>query len=147
MDVKNDFLKERYKGNSYLQKWTIGGGFSILQKKNLKHHHQEQNASRTTNFRLNSTKATEMERTLPWNGRQSLAKEVLPVDTAWQEEKRKTATIVEEPSDGLREKQKHGRRYGRGQTFLVFGNGQTVLGCIDSNNSSIDRLLNNQPSS
>ena len=30
------------------------------------------------------------------------------------QEKRKTATIMEEPSDGLDEKQKHVRRYGRG---------------------------------
>ena len=29
------------------------------------------------------------------------------------EEKRKTATIMEEPSDGLLEKQKRGRRHGR----------------------------------
>ena len=40
---------------------------------------------------------------------QSLAKDDLPVDTARKEEKRKTATIMEEPSDGLHEKQKHGR--------------------------------------
>jgi len=33
------------------------------------------------------------------------------VDTALREEKRKTATIMEEPSDGLHEKQTHGRRY------------------------------------
>ena len=45
----------------------------------------------------------------PYNGRQSLAKENLPVDTARQEKKRKTATIMEEPSDGLYEKQKSGR--------------------------------------
>ena len=47
------------------------------------------------------------------NGRQSLAKEDLAVDTARQEKKRKTATIMEEPSDGLHEEQKHGRRYGK----------------------------------
>ena len=45
--------------------------------------------------------------TPPYNGRYSLAKEDLPVDTARQKEKRKTATIMEEPSDGLHEKQKH----------------------------------------
>ena len=67
------------------------------------------------------------------NGRQSLAKEDLPVDTARQEEKRKTATIMEEPSDGLHEKQKPGRRYGRGQTSLAFGSGWTD--CTDPNNN------------
>ena len=39
-----------------------------------------------------------------------LRMEDLPVDTARQE-KRKIATIMEEPSDGLHEKQKHRRRY------------------------------------
>ena len=52
--------------------------------------------------------------TPPQNGRWSLAEEDLPVDTARYEEKRKTATIMEEPSDGLHEKQKNGKRYGRG---------------------------------
>ena len=47
--------------------------------------------------------------TPPQNGRQLLAED-LPVDTARQGEKWKTATIMEEPSDGLHEKQKHGRR-------------------------------------
>ena len=37
----------------------------------------------------------------------------LPMDTAQKEEKRKAATIMEEPTEGLHEKQKHGRRYGR----------------------------------
>ena len=37
---------------------------------------------------------------------------------------------MEEPSDGLDEKQGHGRR----QTSLAFGSGWTVLGCIDPNN-------------
>ena len=41
-----------------------------------------------------------------------LAKDDLLVDTE-QEEKRRTATIMEEPSDGLHEKQKHGKRYGK----------------------------------
>ena len=68
------------------------------------------------------------------NGRQSLAKEDLPVDTARQEEVRKTTTIMEEPSDELHEKKKPGRRYGRGQTYLTFGSGWTALGCIDPNN-------------
>ena len=36
------------------------------------------------------------------------------VDTAQWEQKRKTATIMEEPNDGLHEKQKPGRRYGKG---------------------------------
>jgi len=35
------------------------------------------------------------------------------VDTARWKEKRKTTTIMEEPSDGLHDRQKHGRRYGR----------------------------------
>ena len=39
--------------------------------------------------------------------------EDLPVDTARKEEKRKTATIMEEPSDRLHEKQKHGISYDR----------------------------------
>ena len=42
--------------------------------------------------------------TPPQNGRQSQAKDLL-VDTAQQEEKRKTATIMGESSDGLHEKQ------------------------------------------
>ena len=66
------------------------------------------------------------------NGRQSLAKEDLPVYTSRQEEKRKTATIMEEPSDGFYEKQKHGTRYGRRQTSLAFGSRWTALGFIDS---------------
>ena len=41
-----------------------------------------------------------------------MAKENLPLDTARKKEKRKTATIVEESSDGLHENQKYGRRYG-----------------------------------
>ena len=44
-------------------------------------------------------------------------------------EKRKTATIMEEPSDGLHEKLNPGRRYGKGS--LAFGSGWTALGCID----------------
>ena len=65
------------------------------------------------------------------NGRQSLAEEDLPVDTARQENKRKNATIMEEPGDGLREEQRHGRGYGGEQTSLAFGSGWTVLGCVD----------------
>ena len=42
---------------------------------------------------------------------------------------------MQEPSDWLYEKLKHGRRYGRRLTFLAFGNEWTVLGCIDSNNN------------
>ena len=34
------------------------------------------------------------------------------------------------PNDGLREKQKHGRRYGRRWTSLAFWSGWTVLGSI-----------------
>ena len=67
----------------------------------------------------------------PQNGRQSLAKEDCPVDIVRQE-KWKTATIMEEPSDKLHdEKQKHGRIYGRRQTSLMFGSEWTALGCID----------------
>ena len=65
------------------------------------------------------------------NGRQSLAEEDLPVDTARQEKKRKTATIMEEAGDGLHEEQRHGRGYGGEQTSLAFGNGWTALGCVD----------------
>ena len=36
-------------------------------------------------------------------------KKKLPLETAWKEERRKTATIMEELSNGLHEKQKHGR--------------------------------------
>ena len=36
----------------------------------------------------------------------SLAEEDLPMDILRKEEKRKTATITEEPSDGVHEKQK-----------------------------------------
>ena len=43
------------------------------------------------------------------NGRQSLDEGDLPVDTARQKEKRKTATIMEESSDEMHEKLKHGR--------------------------------------
>ena len=42
--------------------------------------------------------------TSPQNGIQSLAKEDLPVNNARQEEKRKTATIMEELSDGEKQK-------------------------------------------
>ena len=48
-----------------------------------------------------------------------------------RQEKRKTATIREEPSDELHEKQKRGRRYGRKYTYLEFGSGWTALGCVD----------------
>ena len=40
---------------------------------------------------------------------------------------------MEEPSDRLHEKQKHGRR----ETSLAFGSGWTALGCIvDPNNKT-----------
>ena len=42
-----------------------------------------------------------MDTSLEWN----IAKDDLPVDTR-QEEKSKTATIMEEPSDGVHEEQK-----------------------------------------
>jgi hypothetical protein len=35
----------------------------------------------------------------------------------------KTATIKEEPSEGLHEKEKNGRRYGKRQTSLAVENG------------------------
>ena len=38
---------------------------------------------------------------------------------------------MEELSDSLQEKQKHGRRYGR--RSLAFGSGWTALGCIGRN--------------
>ena len=109
---------------------------SRLLKKHPKPHHQEQNASRTINFRHNLKKAIKIVQTPPQNGKQSLTKENLPVDTARQEEKRKAATIMEEPSGGLHEKEKHGRRYGRSQTFLAFISGQAALSCIDPNNNN-----------
>ena len=46
--------------------------------------------------------------------------------------------IMEEPSDGLDEKQKYGRRYGKRQTSWAFGSGWTALGCIDTNNNNDD---------
>ena len=73
----------------------------------------------------------------PQNGRQSLAYEDLPVDIARQKEKKKTATIKEEPNDGLHEKQKHEGSHSRRQTYLTFGNEQTALSCIDHNNNEI----------
>ena len=48
---------------------------------------------------------------------------------------------MEEASDGLHEKQKHGRRYGRGEAFLAFGSGWTALGCVGRNNNKINILL------
>jgi hypothetical protein len=42
------------------------------------------------------------------------------VNTAQKEEKRKTATIMEEPSNGLYEKKKRGRRYGTRYTCGVW---------------------------
>ena len=50
---------------------------------------------------------------------------------------------MEEPSDGLHEKQKHGRRCCRKQTYLAFGSGWTALGCIDNNNNSNNNNSNN----
>jgi hypothetical protein len=41
---------------------------------------------------------------------------------------------MEEPSDKFHEKEKPGRRYGRGYTYLEFGSQWTGLGCIDPNN-------------
>jgi hypothetical protein len=42
-----------------------------------------------------------------------LVEEDLPMDTEWLEEKRNTATIMEDPSDGLHEQQNQGRSYSR----------------------------------
>ena len=69
--------------------------------------------------------------TPPQNGRQSFTKDDLPADTARQEDKRKTETVMEEPSDGLYEKQKYGRRL----TYLVFGSGWTALGDEEDRNT------------
>ena len=63
----------------------------------------------------------------PKNGRQLFAEDDLTMDNGQQEEKRKTVTIMKSSSDGLHENQKHGRRYGRRQTYLAFENGQTTL--------------------
>ena len=41
---------------------------------------------------------------------------------------------MEEPSDELHEKQKHGKRYGRRQTSLAFGNGYAAPNYIDPDN-------------
>ena len=41
---------------------------------------------------------------------------------------------MEEPSDRLGEKQKHGRGYGKKYRHLAFGSEWTDLGCIDLNN-------------
>ena len=40
------------------------------------------------------------------------------------------------PSDGLIEKQKHGRRHSRRQTYLAFVSGWTAFGCINPNNKN-----------
>ena len=66
--------------------------------------------------------------TPPYNGRQQMAEEALPVDTT-QEERRKAITIKEEPSDGLHEKQKHERNARR-----FFG----VWECIDGSKFTDD---------
>ena len=50
---------------------------------------------------------------------------------------------MQEPSDGLHEKPKHGRRYGRGQTSLAFGSGWMALVCVDSNNNNSNSNNNN----
>jgi hypothetical protein len=42
-----------------------------------------------------------------------LTEEDLSVEIARYEDKRNTATILEEPTDGLHEKQKYGRIYSR----------------------------------
>ena len=55
----------------------------------------------------NSKKAIEMEWTAQNEG-QLMAKEDLPLNTSRQEEKRKTTTIIEERSDRLHQKLKHG---------------------------------------
>ena len=77
------------------------------------------------------------------NGRQSLAEEDLPLDTARQKKKRKTATIMEEPGDGLHEEQRHGRGYGGEQTSLAFGSGWTALGCVDTVRDNVSYEYNN----
>ena len=46
-----------------------------------------------------------------------------------EEEESGRLTIMKGPSDGLKEKQKHG-------VFLAFGSGWTALGCIDPNNKN-----------
>ena len=66
---------------------------------------------------------------------QLLAEEDLPVDTAQQEEKRKTATILEELSDGLHEMQKHGGRYGRDRHLGIW-EWIDSSSCIDPNNNN-----------
>ena len=83
-------------------------------------------------------------RQLKWYGRQSLAEEDLPVDTARQEKKRKTATIMEEPGDGLHEEQRHGRGYGGEQTSLAFGSGWTALGCVGAEETFFRCMSNSQ---
>ena len=64
---------------------------------------------RTINFRLNLKTEIEIVWTPTNNGRESLVKEVLPVDITRKRGKRKATKIMEEPSDGLHEKQKHER--------------------------------------
>ena len=53
------------------------------------------------------------------------------------------ATIMEEPSDGVHEKQKHRMR----QTPLAFGNEQTTLSSIDDNNINNNSNNNNNNNS
>ena len=58
----------------------------------------------------------------------------LPMDTAQWEEKWKTTTILEEPSDRHNEKQKCGRSYDN-------GNGQMALSCIDPSNKNYNNKI------
>ena len=63
-----------------------------------------------------------------YNELYSLAED-LSVNTGCEEgEKKKTATIMEDPSDRLFEKQKHGRRYGRKYRYLwCFGTDRWLI--------------------
>ena len=75
--------------------------------------------------------------TPPQNGKLSLVKEDLPVDTSRQEEKRKTIAIMEEPSDGLKRGRNMEEDMAEDRHFLGFGYGQTALSCtVDPNNNT-----------
>ena len=50
---------------------------------------------------------------------------------------------MEEPSDGLRKKQKQGRSYVRRWKSFKFGNKQTVLSCIDDDDDDDNNNNNN----
>ena len=98
---------------------------SVLVANNLKHCHKEQNTRKSVLDRI-------QRRQLKWCGH------LLKMDNShWPKfyhwtphggrKKRRTATIIEGPSDGHHEKQTYGIIQGKRQTSLASGNWQTGL--------------------